>query len=134
MLSSGANRPGRASLGRNSVAPHRVDLGHHGDVECGIGLCDGNCGAKSRAAAADQHDIMRRGHVAGLLSPGARPAAALATGMGRSWRNNPLVYVAQQGHTQEDFFHARGVLGGHASMRLKADSSMLGNIFDLFTV
>ena len=45
------------------MAAHRVHLRHDGHVEAGIGLRDGDRRAQTRAAAADQHDVMRRRHV-----------------------------------------------------------------------
>ena len=48
-----------STLGRNSVAGHRVSLGNDGDAELGmhLGRCDGS--AQSRTSATYEKDIVR---------------------------------------------------------------------------
>ena len=53
---------GSAALRRHRVAAHRVDLGDHGHVEPGSGLGDGDGGAESSAAAADQEYVVVGGY------------------------------------------------------------------------
>src|SRR4030095_1332538 len=52
-----------AALGRDRVAAHRVDLGHHGDTEPGVGLGDGDGGTQARAAPADQDYVVGSYHL-----------------------------------------------------------------------
>jgi hypothetical protein len=58
----GRDRARGAALRGDGVAPHRVHLRDHRDVEPGIGFRDGDRRPQPRAAAADQHHVMRRGH------------------------------------------------------------------------
>jgi hypothetical protein len=57
---------GRAALGRDRVAAHRVDLGDDGDAEARIGFRDRDRRAQPRAAAANEDHVMRE-HTGRLL-------------------------------------------------------------------
>src|SRR5436190_2184428 len=49
---------GSATLGRNCVATHRVNLGDHGHAEIGIGLGHGNGRPQAGTAPSDQKNIV----------------------------------------------------------------------------
>jgi len=51
---------GCAALGGDGMAAHRVDLGDHRDAELGVDFGNGDRGAQSGTAAADQKNIVRR--------------------------------------------------------------------------
>ena len=53
-----ASDAGRAALGRNRVAAHRVHLGDDRHAQVRISLRYRDCGAQTRAAAADHDDVM----------------------------------------------------------------------------
>ena len=55
----GGDDAGRAALGRDRVAAHRIDLRDHRHVEPGVGLGDRDGGAQARAAAAHDQDVVR---------------------------------------------------------------------------
>jgi hypothetical protein len=59
----GSYRTCRTPLGGDRVAPHRVHLGHDGDVESWIEFGDRDSGAQTGAAAAYQHNVMSWGHL-----------------------------------------------------------------------
>jgi hypothetical protein len=58
----GANDAGRAALCGHCVAPHRVHLGDHRDAQSRVGLGDGDGGAQTGAAAANEHYVMVKRH------------------------------------------------------------------------
>src|SRR5215470_6574360 len=47
-----------ATLSRDGVTPHRINLGNHGHTELGICLTDSNRRAQARSPATDDQDIM----------------------------------------------------------------------------
>jgi hypothetical protein len=53
-----ARDPGRPALGRDGVAPHRVQLRDAGDGELRVRLDGRDRGAQARAPAADQDDVV----------------------------------------------------------------------------
>src|SRR5262249_345561 len=59
----GADHTRGAALGRDRVAAHRVDLGHHRDADPGVGLGDGNGGAQAGTATADQDHVVGGYHL-----------------------------------------------------------------------
>ena len=68
---------GRAALGGDRVAAHRVDLRDHGHVEPRVGLGDGDGGAQAGAAAADDQHVVRGGHRAVTHRAAPRPTSTL---------------------------------------------------------
>src|SRR5262249_9707839 len=95
----GEGHPRRAALGRHGVTAHRVHLGDHGDAEPGVGLCDGDGRAQTRAAAAHQYDVWGGGpgRTSGVRAPGPAgfrgpraphycPATSSSTRTAPSWR------------------------------------------------
>ena len=54
----GLDDGGGSSLGRDGVAPHRVNLGDNADRQPGVFLADGDGGPQAGTAAADDEDVV----------------------------------------------------------------------------